>query len=99
MGRWCVLPREALLPGRGWLPATTASRLDEEIPKQGGAEGGRSTDSTHDSGPMKPGNSVEENTLTIRPNGSTDEKEKKVSRVRSGYLERVLEIGEAVDER
>jgi hypothetical protein len=30
----------------------------------GGAEGGRFTDSTEDSGPMKPGNSVEEKPLT-----------------------------------
>ena len=74
MGRWCVLPRETLLFSRCRLPATTANRLDEEIPKRGGAEGGRSTGSTHDSGPMKPGNSVEEKTLKIRPNGSTDEK-------------------------
>jgi len=28
--------------------------------------GGRSTGSTYDSGPMKPGNSVEDKTLTIR---------------------------------
>jgi len=31
-----------------------------------GAEGGRSTGSTCDSGPMKPGNRVEDKTLTIR---------------------------------
>ena len=35
---------------------------------------------------MKPGNSVEEKTLTIRKS-------------RPGYLEYVIEIGEAVDER
>jgi hypothetical protein len=29
-----------------------------------GTEGGRFTDSTEDSGPMKPGNSVEDKTLT-----------------------------------
>lgn len=63
------------------LLTTTANRLDEEIPKRGGAEGGRSTDSTHDSGPMKPGNSVEEHTLTIRPNGSTDEKKSRSAAV------------------
>ena len=97
MGRWCVLPREALLCCCRRLPVTTANRLDEETPKREGAEGGRLTGSTKDSGPMKPGNSVEENTLKIRPNGSTDEK--KVSRSRFGYLESVLEIGEAVDER
>jgi hypothetical protein len=31
-----------------------------------GAEGGRSTGSTDEAGPMKPGNSVEEKTLRIR---------------------------------
>ena len=31
-----------------------------------GAEGGRSTGSTDDSGPMKPGNSVEDKTPTTR---------------------------------
>jgi hypothetical protein len=31
-----------------------------------GAEGGRSTVSTDDSGPVKPGNSVEDKTLTTR---------------------------------
>ena len=41
------------------------NRLDEGIPKRGGAEGGRFTGSTDDSGPAKPGNSVEEKTLTI----------------------------------
>jgi hypothetical protein len=34
-----------------------------------GTEGGRFTDSTDDSGPMKPGNSVEGKTLTIRKTG------------------------------
>jgi hypothetical protein len=48
------------------LPETTANRLDEETPKREGAEGGRFTGSTEDSGPMKPGNSVEDKTLTIR---------------------------------
>jgi hypothetical protein len=35
------------------LPETTANRIDEEIPKRGGAEGGRSTDTTEEAGPMK----------------------------------------------
>jgi hypothetical protein len=35
------------------LPETTANRLDEEIPKRGGAEGGRSTDNTEEAGPTK----------------------------------------------
>jgi hypothetical protein len=51
------------------LPETTANRLDEETPKRGGAEGGRFTGSTEDSGPVKPGNSVEDKTLTIRKGG------------------------------
>jgi hypothetical protein len=34
-----------------------------------GTEGGRFTDSTEDSGPMKPGNSVEDKTLTTRKTG------------------------------
>ena len=42
------------------------NRLDEEIPKRGGAEGGRSTVSTDEAGPKKPGNRVEEKTLRIR---------------------------------
>jgi len=66
MGRWCVLPREALLSCRCRLPATTANRLEEETPKREGTEGGRFTGSTEDSGQMKPGNSVEEKTLTTR---------------------------------
>ncbi len=43
----------------------TENRLDEETPKRGGTEGGRFTGSTEESGPMKPGNSVEEKTLRI----------------------------------
>jgi hypothetical protein len=34
-----------------------------------GTEGGRSTGSTDDSGPMKPGNRVEDKTLTTRREG------------------------------
>ena len=42
----------------------------EDDPKAGlGAEGGRSTSSTDDSGPMKPGNRVEDKTLTTRKRG------------------------------
>jgi len=68
------------------LPQTTENRIDEETPKRGGIEGGRFTGSSEDSGPMKPGNSVEEKTLTIR-------------KPRPGYLDSVIEIGEAVNER
>ncbi len=41
----------------------TEYRPDEEIPKRAGTEGGRFAGSTDESGPMKPGNSVEEKTL------------------------------------
>ena len=41
------------------------SRLGEPEAAKG-SEGGRFTGSTEDSGPMKPGNSVEEKTLTTR---------------------------------
>ena len=62
----------ASYPGKPSCPVvqgcllTTENRIDEETPKRGGAEGGRFTGSTEDSGPMKPGNSVEEKTLMIR---------------------------------
>ncbi len=67
------------------------NRLDEEIPKREGAKGGRSTGSTEDSGPTKPGNSVEDKTLTIRKRESDSPK--------PGYRNGVIEIGEVVDER
>ena len=44
------------------------SRIGEPEAGQG-TEGGRFTDSTEDSGPTKPGNSVEGKTLTIRKTG------------------------------
>jgi hypothetical protein len=78
----------------------TDNRLDEEIPKRGGTEGDRFTGSTEDSGPMKPGNSVEEKTLRIGKgetmagcnlNCGVDP--------RSDFLEIVIEKGEVVDER
>ena len=98
MGRWCVLPREALLSCRRRLPATTANRLEEETPKRGGAEGGRFTDSTNDSGPRKRwqqrgGENPEDQTEGNEHIG------KKVSMPLSGYPEHVMGIGEAVDER
>jgi len=64
MGRWCVLPREALLHGDGEPPRPFVHRSEEGNQSGTGAEGGRFTDSTEDSGPRKPGNSVEEKTLT-----------------------------------
>ena len=65
-GRWCVLPREALLLCRRRVPQTIENRLEEANPKRGGTEGGRFTGRTDDAGPMKPGNSVEDKTLPIR---------------------------------
>jgi hypothetical protein len=67
MGRWCVLPREALL---AW-GVERCERHHKTEPKRRtrsgeGPEGGRFTGSTEDSGPMKPSNSVEGKTLTIR---------------------------------
>jgi hypothetical protein len=58
---WCTKLREA-----------PSNRLGSGAPVTGkGAEGGRSTGSTEDSGPMKPGNSVEEKTLTTGTRSST----------------------------
>jgi hypothetical protein len=42
-------------------------------PRVAPGKGGRSTDSTYDSGPMKPGNSVEDKTLTIVRNSHDQE--------------------------
>ncbi len=78
----------------------TENRLDEEIPKRGGTEGGRFTGSTEESGPMKPGNSVEEKTLRI---GKGESQAGCVQRRRvnpkPGCLDNVIGTGEAVDER
>lgn len=78
----------------------TENRLDEGNPKRGGTEGGRFTGSTEESGPMKPGNSVEEKTLRIRK-GETSAGYSLCHRVdpRPDFLELVIEKGEAVDER
>ena len=78
----------------------TENRLDEETPKRGGAEGGRFTGSTEDSGPTKPGNSVEEKTLRIRK-GETRAEQILCHRVdpRPGFPGFVAGKGEAVDER
>ena len=62
------------------LPETTANRIDEETPKRRGAEGGRFTGGTDDSGPMKPGNSVEDKTLKTRLKGINILKKKSVCR-------------------
>ena len=82
------------------LPEMTANRLDEETPKRGGTEGGRFTGSTDESGPMKPGNSVEEKTLRIRK-GEAKAGREQCHRAdpRPDFLGSVIEEGEAVDER
>jgi hypothetical protein len=69
----------------------TENRIDEETPKRGGAEGGRFTGSTEDSGPMKPGNSVEEKTLTIRKG--------EINIPGLATLRASSKVGEAVNER
>ena len=78
----------------------TENRLDEETPKRGGTEGGRFAGSTDESGPMKPGNSVEEKTLRIRK-GEARAGRKQGHRAdpRPDFLESVTEEGEVVDER
>lgn len=57
MGRWCVLPREAppdmMTKGCHRHYKTKPIRRTRSGE---GSEGGRSTGSTNDSGPMKPGN-------------------------------------------
>jgi hypothetical protein len=63
-GRWCVLPREALLH---WY-RESCRRYHKTEPirrtRSGeGAEGGRFTGSTEESGPRKPGNRAEDKTL------------------------------------
>jgi len=91
MGRWCVLPREALLFCCRRLAAMTATRLDEETPKRGGTEGGRFTESTNDSGPMT--------RWSQRGGEHPDDLEEENDFPRPGSLTRVDERGEAVDER
>ena len=82
------------------LPPMTENRLDEEIPKREGAAGGRFTGSTEESGPMKPGNSVEDKTLRIGK-GKTQagcEQRRRVN-PKPGCLDRVIGTGEVVNER
>ena len=78
----------------------TENRLDEETPKRGGTEGGRFTGSTDDSGPMKPGNRVEEKTLRIGK-GETQAGRVQCRHVnpRPDCLDIVIGTGEVVDER
>ncbi len=78
----------------------TENRLDEETPKRGGTEGGRFTGSTEESGPMKPGNSVEEKTLRIGK-GETQAGRVPCRHVnpKPGCLDRVIGTGKAVNER
>jgi len=88
-GRSCVLPREA--PG----PAAPGSRGGRRKPNRErgsrsgeGTGGGRSTGSTEEAGPRKPGNRAEDKTLRTKP--------------RKGELGRLAGAGqtrEAVDEK
>ncbi len=78
----------------------TENRLDEEIPKRGGTEGGRFTGSTEESGPMKPGNSVEEKTLRIgKGKSQAGCVQRRGVNPQPGCLDNVIGTGEAVDER
>ena len=78
----------------------TEYRPDEEIPKRAGTEGGRFAGSTDESGPMKPGNSVEEKTLRIgkgeTPAGCVH---RRCVNPKPGCVDNVIGTGEAVDER
>ena len=58
--------RVALLLWHRKLPQVLENRPDQENPKREGTEGGRFTRSTGDSGPVKPGNSVEDKTPKTR---------------------------------
>ena len=62
-----------------------------------GTEGGRFTGRIDDSGPMKPGNSVEDKTLNTRLKGINMLKKKSVCR-RLAILKALSGLGEAVDE-
>jgi len=78
----------------------TENRLDEETPKRGGTEGGRFTGSTDDSGPMKPGNSVEEKTLRIgKGESQAGCVQRRCVNLKPGCLDSVIGTGEVVDER
>ena len=73
--RWCVLPREALLQWNLTARSIKPNREGEPEAAEG-AEGGRFTGSTEDSGPRKPGNRAEDKTLTTgrrkRREGTTE---------------------------
>ena len=90
MGRWCVLPREALRHCHRTLREMAANQLDEETPKRGGAEGGRFTGSTDDSGPMKQGQPC---------GGQNPDDQERGNNSASGVVDIVINSGEAVDER
>ena len=66
-GGWCVLPSEALLCWGSKVVGDPIKPNREGEPEAGlGTEGGRSTSSTEDSGPMTPGNRAEDKTLKTR---------------------------------
>jgi len=66
-GGWCVLPSEAFLCWGANVVKDPIKPIREGKPEAVlGIEGGRSTGSTDDSGPMKPGNRAEDKTLKTR---------------------------------
>ena len=89
----------ASYPGKPYWPGVErCERHHKTEPKRRtrsgeGPEGGRFTGSTEDSGPMKPGNSVEEKTLTTR-GGIKD-----LPSAKPGCSNFVVGAWEAVDER
>ena len=78
----------------------TEYRPDEEIPKRAGTEGGRFAGSTDESGPMKPGNSVEEKTLrTGKGESQAGCVQRRGVNLKPGCVDFVIGTGEVVDER
>ena len=63
-GRSCVLPREAPWPAPPCQPGAVENRTANGDPAAERGQGVTDLWRTDDSGPMKPGNSVEDNTLT-----------------------------------
>ena len=90
-------------PGK---PSCSAGRYGRRKPNRKGrspsgegAEGGRSADRTDDSGPVKPGNSVEDKTLTTEKQGSKDQCPAPRFRENSSTQENALWVRKVADER
>ena len=67
MGRRYALPRETLLLWcRKLLRSAIKLKANRRTRSAFRTEGGRFTGSTYEAGPMKPGNSVEDKTLTTK---------------------------------